>query len=95
MVTFLIAGGSLISTLVSPELPDLNNHTLRGTPVPAKDVVCRNVWGTPMMPDGKGSYNLTAAPDAALIERSLIQPPKTEAPVFRPSNAFPQPLPAN
>lgn len=95
MVTFLIAGGSLISTLVSPELPDLNNHTLRGTPVPAKVVVCRNAWGTPMMPDGKGSYNLTAAPDAALIERSLIQPPKTEAPAFRPGIVYPLPAPEN
>lgn len=95
MVTFLIAGGSLISTLVLPELPDLNNHTLSGTPVLAKDVVCRNAWGTPMMPDGKGSYNLTAAPDAALIERSLVQPPKTEASVFRPGIVYPLPAPAN
>jgi len=37
-----------------------------------------------MMPDGKGSYSLIAAPDPQLIERSLTQPPLTPAPVFRP-----------
>ena len=72
MLTFLIAGGSLITTLVPPELPDFQNHLLNGTPVLAKEVVCRDRWGTPMMPDPQ------------LIERSLTQPPLTPAPVFRP-----------
>jgi hypothetical protein len=41
-----------------------------------------------MMPDGKGSYNLTTAPNVANIQRSLIQPPKTDAPIFRPGSPY-------
>jgi len=87
MLTFLIAGGSLITTLVPPQLPDFQNHLLNGTPVLAKEVVCRDRWGTPMMPDGKGGYSLIAPPNPQLIERSLIQPPLTPAPVFRPGTS--------
>ena len=88
MIPLLIAGGSLISTFTAPQLPVMMNHTLIGTPVKAQEVVCRTRWGTPMMPDGKGSYNLTAAPNPIYIQRSLIQPPKTEAPIYRPGAPY-------
>jgi hypothetical protein len=88
MIPLLIAGGSLISTFTAPQLPEMMNHTLNGTPVRAQEVVCRTRWGTPMMPDGKGSYNITAAPNPAYIQRSLIQPPKTDAPVYRPGAPY-------
>ena len=89
MLMFLIAGGSLITTLVPPQFPDFQNHLLNGTPVLAKEVVCRDRWGTPMMPDGKGSYSIVAPPNPQLIERSLIQPPLTPAPVYRPGTSAP------
>ena len=88
MIPFLIAGGSVLTTLVTPEPVDMMNHTLLGAKVKAKEVVCRNMWGTPMMPDGKGSYSLIAPPDPVLIERSLIQPPKTDAPTFVPGTPY-------
>lgn len=88
MIPFLIAGGAVVSVFVAPQLPDIMNHTLAGTPVKASEVVCRTRWGTPMMPDGKGSYNVTASPDPVFIERSLIQPPKTDAPVFSPASPY-------
>jgi hypothetical protein len=88
MIPLLIAGGSIISTFTAPQLPEMMNHTLSGTPVKAHEVVCRSRWGTPMMPDGMGSYKLTAPPNAAYIERSLIQPPKTDAPIFRPGEPY-------
>ncbi len=86
MIPILIAGGSMLGTLVAPQIPDLPNHLLTGSTVPAKQVVCRTRWGTPMMPDGKGSYSLLSGPDPVLIERSLVQPPKTDAPIFRPAS---------
>ena len=89
MIPFLIAGGSVLTTLVAPEPVDLTNHTLLGVKVKAKEVVARNMWGTPMMPDGKGSYSLVAPPDPVLIERSLIQPPKTDAPIYHPDKPYP------
>lgn len=88
MIPFLIAGGSVLTTLVAPEPVDLNNHTLLGVKVKAKEVVARNMWGTPMLPDGKGSYSLIAPPDPVLIERSLIQPPKTDAPPYHPDKPY-------
>ena len=88
MIPFLIAGGSVLTTLVTPDPVDTMNHTLLGAKVKAKEVVCRNMWGTPMMPDGKGSYSLIAAPDPVLIERSLIQPPKTDSPIFVPGQPY-------
>lgn len=84
MIPFLIAGGTVLTTLVVPEPVDSMNHTLLGVKVKAKEVVTRNMWGTPMMPTNKGSYSLIASPDPSLIERSLIQPPKTDATVFVP-----------
>lgn len=89
MIPFLIAGGSVLTTLVAPEPVDAINHTLMGVKVKAKEVVTRNAWGTPMIPDGKGSYSLIAPPDPVSIERSLIQPPKTEAPVYYPDKPYP------
>jgi len=88
MIPFLIAGGSIVNTLVAPEPVDTLNHTLLGVKVKAKEVVSRNMWGTPMMPDAKGSYSLIAPPDPVLIERSLIQPPKTDAPTFVPDKPY-------
>jgi hypothetical protein len=88
MIPFLIAGGSIVNTLVAPEPVDTLNHTLLGVKVKAKEVVSRNMWGTPMMPDAKGSYSLIAPPDPILIERSLIQPPKTDAPTFVPDKPY-------
>jgi hypothetical protein len=41
-----------------------------------------------MMPDGMGSYNLTASPNTTYIQRSLIQPPKTDAPIYRPGAPY-------
>ena len=89
MIPFLIAGGSVLTTLVAPEPVDTINHTLLGVKVKAKEVVARNAWGTPMMPNGKGSYSLIAPPDPVLIERSLIQPPKTDAPTYVPGKPYP------
>lgn len=83
MIPLLIAGGSIISTLVIPPMPELNNHLLSGPVVPVKEVVCRNRWGTPMMPTGKGSYNIATPPDQPSIAKSLIQPPKTEVPFYK------------
>ena len=62
------------------------NHTLRGELIPAKEVVCRTRWGTPMLPDGKGSYSLISPINPEFIALSLIQPPKTAGPVYRPAS---------
>jgi len=61
------------------------NHTLRGERVLAKEVVCRNMWGTPMLPDGKGGYSLIAPINPEFIERSLFQPPISSGTAWRPS----------
>jgi hypothetical protein len=88
MIPLLIAGGTVLSTIVQPELPDMMNHTLAGIEVQASNVVCRNRWGTPMMPTGDGSYSLIAVPEASFIAQSLIQPPNSpkgfDFPEFRP-----------
>jgi len=88
MLSLLIAGGTIVSVFTAPEHPDLENHLLNGNLVKASEVVCRTRWGTPMMPDGKGSYSLVAPADPVLIERSLIQPPKTDAPIYRPGQPY-------
>ena len=72
----LIAGGS--SFLGNIELPPAvltMNHTLKGEQIPAAQVVCRDRWGTPMLPDGKGSYSLIAPINKKLIAQSLWIPP--------------------
>lgn len=91
----LIAGGAFIGTLATPKEVDMINHTLLGERVLAKEVVCRNRWGTPMLPDGKGGYSLIAPINPEFIARSLVQPPLTSGPVFRPTAvAATQPVPA-
>jgi hypothetical protein len=63
MISLIIAGGisaAAASQTTEVTWPDMNNHTLRGEIVLAKEVVCRNRWGTPMLPDGKGGYSLIA-----------------------------------
>lgn len=91
----LIAGGAFLGTLATPKEPELFNHTLRGERIPAKEVVCRNMWGTPMLPDGKGGYSLIAPINEEFIAQSLIQPPRTTGPVFRPASVTIQaPAPA-
>ena len=73
---FLIAGGS--SFLGNVELPapvEMMNHTLAGEKIPSKEVVCRNRWGTPMLPDGKGGYSVIAPIKKHLIAQSLWIPP--------------------
>lgn len=83
----LIAGGLFFTptpVVTEPE-PDLINHTLLGEQIPAKQVVTRNRWGTPMPPDGKGGYSLISPLVPEYIALSLIQPPKTDGPIFRPA----------
>jgi len=72
----LIAGGAFLGAMATPQEPDMFNHTLRGEKILAKQVVCRNMWGTPMPPDGKGGYSLIAPLNADYIASSLLQPPK-------------------
>ena len=88
MLPLLLAGGTFLGAITQPE-PELYNHTLRGERVLAKEVVCRNRWGTPMLPDGKGGYSLIAPINPEFIAQSLIQPPITGGPVFRPAAASP------
>lgn len=66
------------------EFPVIMNHTLLGEQIPADQVVCRNMWGTPMLPDGKGGYSLIAPINAEFIAQSLIIPPVTDGIVYRP-----------
>ncbi|MCX6968916.1 MAG: hypothetical protein NTV93_02015 [Verrucomicrobia bacterium] len=89
----LIAGGAFVGAFTAPQEPDMMNHTLRGELIPAKEVVCRNMWGTPMLPDGKGGYSLIAPINPEFIAESLIQPPKpidgpTDRLVFRPASVL-------
>lgn len=73
---FLIAGGS--SFMGNVELPapvEMMNHTLAGEKIPSREVVCRNRWGTPMLPDGKGGYSVIAPIKKHLIAQSLWIPP--------------------
>ncbi len=91
----LIAGGAFLGTLATPKEVETFNHTLLGERLPAREVVCRNRWGTPMLPDGKGGYSVIAPINPEFIARSLVQPPLTSGPVFRPAVvAATQPAPA-
>jgi hypothetical protein len=84
----LIAGGSsFLGTLELPPSIDMINHTLAGEKIPAREVVCRDRWGTPMLPDGKGSYSIIAPIKKDLIAQSLWIPPVSGS---RPT---PTPLP--
>lgn len=77
------------------------NHTLLGEPILAKEVVTRNRWGTPMPPDGKGSYSLIAPLNPEFIAQSLVIPPLTDGPVYYPRSQMdvpgrqPEPAPAS
>jgi hypothetical protein len=83
MFPLLLAAGAFLGAITQPDF-ELYNHTLRGERILAKQVVCRNRWGTPMLPDGKGGYSVIAPINPEFIARSLIQPPITRGPVFRP-----------
>ncbi|MFA7342950.1 MAG: hypothetical protein WC003_01475 [Terrimicrobiaceae bacterium] len=89
----LIAGGAFIGAFSAPQEPEMMNHTLRGELVPAKEVVCRSMWGTPMLPDGKGGYSLIAPINPQFIAESLIQPPKpvvgsVDRYIYRPASVL-------
>lgn len=72
----LIAGGSsFLGNIEMPPGVPMMNHTLAGEKVSAAQVVCRDRWGTPMLPDGKGSYSLIAPINKNLIAQSLWIPP--------------------
>lgn len=85
----LIAGGSsFLGTLELPQPQVINNHTLAGEKIPSVQVVCRDRWGTPMLPNGKAGYSLIAPINKDLIAQSLWVPPvhgerplKTNTPV--------------
>lgn len=72
----LLAGGAFLSVVTPDPAPELSNHTLRGERIFAEEVVCRNRWGTPMLPTGKAGYSLVAPINQEFIELSLVQPPK-------------------
>ena len=86
MISLLIAGGVYVAAASSTTTwPDFNNHTLRGEVILSSQVVCRNMWGTPMLPDGKGGYSLIAPINQDWIKESLIIPPRTTGMVaYRP-----------
>lgn len=86
MISLLVAGGISLAAPAAPfNWPDINNHTLRGEVIPSSQVVTRNRWGTPMLPDGKGGYSLIAPINPEFIQQSLIIPPRTTNMVaFRP-----------
>jgi len=91
MNLLFLAGGAFLGMIApEPEVVTMN-HTLRGELIPSNEVVCRNRWGTPMLPDGKGGYSLIAPINPEFISFSLVQPPKSPKPptsqmaAFRPS----------
>lgn len=101
----LIAGGSsFLGNVEMPTLTQTMNHTLKGEQIPSAQVVCRDQWGTPMLPDGKGSYSLIAPINKKLIAQSLWIPPvsgkrpalvasKSVAPASSPAVPVPLSLP--
>lgn len=98
MLPIFLAGGAFVAAVTQSSTPevDMYNHTLRGERVFAHEVVCRNRWGTPMLPDGRGGYSLISPINQSAIELSLIQPPKTGGDPaygvpFRPATVIPAP----
>jgi len=90
MLPLIIAGGVFLGTpqaAQTPLEPELTNITLLKETMIAKEVVTRNMWGTPMPPNGKGGYSVIQKINPDYINQSLIQPPLTTGPVFRPSTA--------
>ena len=72
----LIAGGaSFLGTLQFPAVTPVDNHTLAGEKIPSVQVVARDRWGTPMLPDAKAGYSLIAPINKKLILQSLWIPP--------------------
>jgi len=72
----LIAGGSsFLGTLEIPAPQVINNHTLAGEKIPSVQVVCRDRWGTPMLPTGNAGYSLIVPLRQSLIDQSLWVPP--------------------
>ncbi|CAN5516382.1 hypothetical protein BH09VER1_BH09VER1_45480 [soil metagenome] len=88
MLPLLLAGGAFFGAVTQPTDPEMYNHTLRGERILAKEVVCRNMWGTPMLPDGKGSYSVIAPINPEFIERSLFQPPISTGQAWRPASTI-------
>ncbi len=77
MISLIIAGGVSMAANAKPiDWPDVNNHTLKGETIPGSQVVCRDMWGTPMLPNGKGGYTLISPINGDFIKESLIQPPQ-------------------
>lgn len=78
-------------TAITPVIPDVDiyNRTLLGEPILAREVVTRNRWGTPMPPNGKGGYSLIAPLNPEYIAQSLVIPPLTDGPVYRPRTNVP------
>ena len=91
----LIAGGSsFLGTLQIPPAEELLNHTLAGKSIPAAQIVCRDRWGTPMLPDGSAGYSLIAPIKKDLIAQSLWIPPVSGSrPTPTPALAAPTPKP--
>jgi hypothetical protein len=88
--SLLIAGGSsFLGNLQLPSAEPITNHTLLGEKIPATKVVCRDRWGTPMLPDGKAGYSLIAPTNAALIAQSLWIPPASGTRPERPVPSAP------
>jgi|GEM_PF-1408540 len=92
-----LAGGAFLGVLQVPPTVPLDNHTLMGETIPAAHVVTRSMWGTPMLPDGKGGYSLIAPIRNDLIARSLWIPPVSgtrpteKVPVTGSTNAIAKP----
>lgn len=108
MLSLLLAGGAFLGSVTQTTTSsstlsgvEFYNHTLRGERILASEVVCRNRWGTPMLPDGKGGYSLIAPINISFIELSLLQPPnpvdtadaRAHNIPFRPSAPLVIPLP--
>jgi hypothetical protein len=92
MISLIIAGGVSLAASAQPtNWPDIDNHTLKAEVIASSQVVTRNRWGTPMLPDGKGGYSLIAPINQAYILQSLIIPPwnipkgmTTDMVIYRP-----------
>lgn len=70
-----IAGGAFLGAFQAPAPVDIPNHTLSGETIPSSQVVCRDRWGTPMLPNNKAGYSLIAPIKKNLIAQSLWIPP--------------------
>lgn len=76
LTSLLLAGGSsFLGNLQLPAAEMTTNHTLLGEKIAADKVVCRDRWGTPMLPNGKAGYSLIAPISSNLIAQSLWIPP--------------------